>query len=678
MLPCRPTGFTFAFLPARGTRFLCAFILLAAIRWAHAGSWTWTGNAGNANWSSTGNWNLGSAPASASTTDIVFSGTNNPGTALVPLNQNLANPFQLNSLSFAGGAGSFFLGGNALAFTGAASSITQTSANAQSIANNLTASSNSLVVLTLTGDGAGIVTLSGTINSGAGNRDYAITKTGNSTFVLSGVSNYGGATTISAGVLNIQNGSALGSTVTGTSVAFGAALQIQGGIAVGGEALTLNGSGIASDGAFRNISGNNSYAGTITQGSASTIASDTGTLTLTGGIVDGGFTTTFGGAGDIISNGVISGTGAVVKNGSGTLNLNASNTYSGGTTINGGTVIVIANGLGASTAPVTINAGTLQVSTTFTATRNFTLGDVTSAVRVDAAQTYTLNGVINGTGTLNKTGSGTLVLGGINTYSGGTNVNAGTLRLSGSGILGGTSGGLTVNAGTVDLNGTTQTVGALNGSGGTILNNNTGTARTLTVGTGGATGSYAGVIADHTVGTGTVSLTKTGAGTQTLSGANTYTGATVVSGGTLTLSAGAPGAINSTSSVTVNSSATLLLGGSNQINNTASITLAGGTFAKGNFSEGSTTATGLGALTLTASGSKIDFGTGSVGTVTFASFTPGSFSVTIDNWTGTANAVGSGSTDRLIFASSQNANLSSFSFAGYAPGAVEFDLGNGY
>ncbi len=108
------------------------------------------------------------------------------------------------------------------------------------------------------------------------------------------------------------------------------------------------------------------------------------------------------------------------------------------------------------------------------------------------------------------------------------------------------------------------------------------------------------------------------------------------------------------------------------------MTLAGGTFSKGNFSEGSDAAPGLGALTLTASGSKLDFGNGTVGVLNFASFTPGSFSLTIDNWTGSIATVGNATTDRLIFASSQSANLSSFSFNGYGAGATQFDLGNGY
>ena len=42
----------------------------------------------------------------------------------------------------------------------------------------------------------------------------------------------------------------------------------------------------------------------------------------------------------------------------------------------------------------------------------------------------TVNGNISGSGALTKSGNGTLTLDGANTYTGGTTVNAGTLRLS--------------------------------------------------------------------------------------------------------------------------------------------------------------------------------------------------------------------------------------------------------
>ena len=173
-------------------------------------------------------------------------------------------------------------------------------------------------------------------------------------------------------------------------------------------------------------------------------------------------------------------------------------------------------------------------------------------------------------------------------------------------------------------------------------------------------------------------MKKTGAGTLILAGATTFSGATTVNAGSLVAAATVGSALASTSSITINSGGTLFLGANNQINNAATMTLSGGTFARGNFSEGSTSSLGLGALILAASDSHLDFGTGTAGALTFASFSPGAYTLTIDNWTGTVAGQGNNLTDRLIFTSDQSANLGSFFFTGYGLGAVEIDLGGGY
>jgi autotransporter-associated beta strand protein len=73
---------------------------------------------------------------------------------------------------------------------------------------------------------------------------FGITKTGAGTMVLSGNNSYTGGTTVSTGVLNIQSNTALGTSAAGTTVSVGAALQLQGGLTVTGEPLSVTGTGI--------------------------------------------------------------------------------------------------------------------------------------------------------------------------------------------------------------------------------------------------------------------------------------------------------------------------------------------------------------------------------------------------------------------------------------------------
>jgi uncharacterized protein with beta-barrel porin domain len=150
-----------------------------------------------------------------------------------------------------------------------------------------------------------------------------------------------------------------------------------------------------------------------------------------------------------------------------------------------------------------------------------------------------LTNVITGTGSVSKSGSDTLSLFGASTYTGGTTVNAGTLKLDGGSLV--ATGALTVNGGTFDLNGSNQTVGSLGGGGGTVSLG----SGTLTV-DDSASSTFAGAI------TGGGGVIKQGSGTLTLGGANTYTGDTVINGGVLALNGSLTG------NTVVNAGGTLL------------------------------------------------------------------------------------------------------------------------
>ncbi|NIM48679.1 MAG: PEP-CTERM sorting domain-containing protein, partial [Gemmatimonadales bacterium] len=181
------------------------------------------------------------------------------------------------------------------------------------------------------------------------NEDSTLTLTGNSTFHSD--------IFINDGVLSAQSDGALGETVNGaTAVADGGTLNVTGGI-TNAERIFLNGLGHNNTGAL-NSDGSNTLNGLITLQSASTIQSDSGTLTLTGGITGTDLNLTFDGAGDttVSTTGITIGTGTLTKNGSGTTTLSGTNTYTGPTIVNAGTLLVNGDN-SAATGAVTVNTG---------------------------------------------------------------------------------------------------------------------------------------------------------------------------------------------------------------------------------------------------------------------------------------------------------------------------------
>ena len=249
-----------------------------------------------------------------------------------------------------------------------------------------------------------------------------------------------------------------------------------------------------------------------------------------------------------------------------------------------------------------------------------------------------ISGIISG-GSGNSVQSqdnGTLRLSGANTYDGQTSVRGNsTLVVGNASALGSTTSGTFISTGaTLDLNG--FNVGneaiTLQQSTGRLVNSNTSAAATVA---GNITNSQStsviggpgNLTLSGSLSSGVASgFSKTGTGTVTLSGgtANTLSGTVTVGEGTLKLDKTA-GVNAIAGNLIVSNSAVLLVAQSNQVNNSSAVTLSGGTIQRG-----SGVSEVFGNLNLTT-GSFLDFGTGSTGTLSFGTYTPSAL-LTVDNF----------------------------------------------
>jgi fibronectin-binding autotransporter adhesin len=247
-------------------------------------------------------------------------------------------------------------------------------------------------------------------------------------------------------------------------------------------------------------------------------------------------------------SGVISGGGALSLYGPGTLALTGTNTFSGGLSVESGTLSVAAVNSGISNGPLGTNltitlgssgqTGTLEYSGIFSGLTN--KGFVLAAGGVGGFQidltNLTLIGVY-GAGGLSKSGHGTLTLSGLNNFTGGVTINAGSLVLNNAGALNSSSPNAVAfgpaSTGSLDLDGNSVTISGLasdpiTGSP-TVENGTAGSSSTLTINTTGAN-TFGGVLED---GGATLAVVLAGGGTQTLLGNNTFSGGLTVQNGTL-------------------------------------------------------------------------------------------------------------------------------------------------
>lgn len=163
----------------------------------------------------------------------------------------------------------------------------------------------------------------------------------------------------------------------------------------------------------------------------------------------------------------------------------------------------------------------LSGSSPITVTLNTALTPSATTVS-NSTKSYTFSGtgVIAGSGSLMKSGNGTLTLNTANSFSGGINLNGGTVNFSTLNNLG--TGAINFGGGTLKYNGNSDDI----------------SVRTVTLGAGGGAindGGNALTFANPIGNKGPGGLTKLGTGTLTLNGTNVYSGNTVVSSGTLAL-----------------------------------------------------------------------------------------------------------------------------------------------
>lgn len=360
----------------------------------------------------------------------------------------------------------------------------------------------------LTINQAGNTSFGGIIRNNTGGNKIGIVKAGTGTLTLTNDNTFTGDVTVSAGTLRIGHSNALGTgTKTLTSAGASRIVELSGGITLA-NTISLSLSSNSGDGlGLSSIAGVNEIQGNInftTGNPALNISSTSGsTLSISGNLTYsvanntrplylGGTSTSNNTISGVISQ---TGTGAIMtlnKQGAGTWVLSNANTFTGATTITGGSLALTHNLALQYSALNTAftGGGSLDLTAVNTPTiGGFSgAGDVALPTNVTSltlnpqsgvSATYTGN-LSGGTGlALTKTGAGTQILSGANSWSGLTTVNGGELRVTSAAALSGTNvvvssgqfvldGGISISGKTITTSGTgTNFVGGLQSINGT-------------------------------------------------------------------------------------------------------------------------------------------------------------------------------------------------------------------
>lgn len=390
-----------------------------------------------------------------------------------------------------------------------------------------------------------------TISAPVSGASKALTYSGAGTFTLSGANTYSGATTINGGTFKLGNTGALGDATnhtSGVTVNGAAIFDLAGFSPTYNAPLVLNSTASGFDvGSFYNSGGSVTYGGTVTLNANTRVGAGTiilnntitgngrnlnkdglGTLQLSnsgtvslgsllanrGTIqVDAGTTLNVTGisigTGNNVGAGLTLNGGAVTSSGSVTFGA-GSGSASGTLTLNSGTFTVPALTKGSRTFNVNFNGGTLKANgasaTFFSAATNALvkaggafIDDGGYAITIDRSLDHDITGLgATPDGGLEKSGAGTLTLGGVNTYTGTTTISEGTLAIGSIGSIANTSGIIVGANTTLDVSAASGfTVGGANaqilsGTGSINGNLTVGANGTLGIGSSPGTMTYSG------------------------------------------------------------------------------------------------------------------------------------------------------------------------------------------